>query len=199
MTTIASELSRLGACPEAVEWAGRRRIASRAWAACPRGDWLLWYAEQVGADCQDLVRAAAACASLVLHLVPAGDDRPRLAIEAAEAWAATAPGSKAQAAAAADVEVAAEAWAAVGEAAAVEAAAAAAWAATGAKGTAWGAARAASAAAAAATAASAAAAAATAVEAAVEAGAARAEMHCRCARAVRRCVPFPGAPSEGAT
>lgn len=185
MTTIASELIRLGACTEAIEWAERRRSWRRAWEDCPRGDWLLWYAERAGANRRDLVRAQAACARLVLYLVPTGEDRPRLAIEAAEAWADAAPGSEAPGAAwAAAVAARAAAWAPAA-AGAERAAGAAAWAAASAASAEW--------------AAGAEAAAATAVEAAAEAGAARAEMHCRCARAVRRCVPFPGAPAEGAT
>ena len=38
-------------------------------------------------DRRRLVLAACACARTVLHLVPAGEDRPRVAIETAERWA----------------------------------------------------------------------------------------------------------------
>ena len=48
---------------------------------------------QQGLDCkaishQELVFAACQVARSVLHLVSAGEDRPRLAIEAAEKWCA---------------------------------------------------------------------------------------------------------------
>ena len=84
---IADALTELGACPEAVRWVGRRRSWRRAWEQCPRGDWLQWYARRAGTDGRDVVRADAACARLVLHLVSEGEGRPLRAVEAAEAWA----------------------------------------------------------------------------------------------------------------
>ena len=168
--SIGNTLRAHDACADAVAWVGDRSWES-AWAECPRGDWLLWYAGRAGADRRDIVRAAAACARLVLHLVPPGEDRPRLAIEAAEAWADAPTPERAWAAARA--AAAAEAWAAA--AAARAAAAAEAWAAA-----AWTAE-----------------AAARAVGAA-EAGAARKAMHLRCAEAVRAAIPFPGPLDGGA-
>ena len=56
------------------------------WTACPRGDWLLWLAGTAGVDRRAVVNAACACAREALVHVPDGEDRPRLAIEAAEAW-----------------------------------------------------------------------------------------------------------------
>ena len=35
-------------CAEALAWLGRRRSPARAWAACPRGEWLLWILAQAG-------------------------------------------------------------------------------------------------------------------------------------------------------
>lgn len=179
MSAIATELIRLGACPSAVKWAGRRRSWRAAWDACPRGDWLLWAAGRAGADRRDLVRAAAACARLVLPMVPEGEERPRRAIEAAEAWADAEPGSAVQAAAAG------AAWAA--QAAQAAARAAAAWAAAAgvASGAAWAAAGEEVGAAWATWAAEAAG------EATEEAAAA---MHRRCAQAVRLCIKYPGPP-----
>ena len=77
------------------EWAEARPLRMGAkgrtcrdlWDAAPRGDWLLGYAEKAGAPRPVLVRAAAACARPALRFVPEGEDRPRLAVEAAEAWA----------------------------------------------------------------------------------------------------------------
>ena len=48
---------------------------------------MLWYAARVGADRRAVVRACCEIVRSVLHLVPAGEERPRLAIEAAERWA----------------------------------------------------------------------------------------------------------------
>jgi hypothetical protein len=48
---------------------------------------LLWLAKRVGFDRARLVRAACACARQALDYIPDGEERPRLAIETAEAWA----------------------------------------------------------------------------------------------------------------
>jgi hypothetical protein len=61
--------------------------AYNAWRSCPRGEWLLWVAGRVpGVDRRDLVRACCDCAETALHYVPEGEDRPRIAIDAARAW-----------------------------------------------------------------------------------------------------------------
>jgi len=67
------------------EWLGDRDSA-RMWAECERPDWLLWWAGQV-VPRQELVLAACDCAELALRFVPANEDRPRLAIDAARRWA----------------------------------------------------------------------------------------------------------------
>jgi len=79
-------LRRLGACDAATQWAESQPDAETAWRQCPRGDWLLWIAARVDIDSKLLVRAACACARTALPRVPAGEERPRLAIEMAEAW-----------------------------------------------------------------------------------------------------------------
>ena len=79
-------LGSLGACTEAREWAAGYSTLAEAWTACERADWLLWYAGKRGVDRKILVRAACACARTALPHVPPGEDRPRLAIELAEAW-----------------------------------------------------------------------------------------------------------------
>ena len=79
-------LGSLGACPEAREWAEPYATLAEAWVACERADWLLWYVGKRGVDRKSLVRAACACARTALPHVPPGEDRPRLAIELAEAW-----------------------------------------------------------------------------------------------------------------
>lgn len=88
---LTQTLKELGACAEAREWAAKKTLAE-AWQECPRGDWLLWLAAgQIGMPGwpthQAVVLAACACAETALVYVPAGEDRPRLAIEIARKWA----------------------------------------------------------------------------------------------------------------
>ena len=82
-------LRRMGACENAVAWAETQPDLPTAWEVCDRPDWLLWLAGRVltDADCPAIVRSAAGIARTALIHIPAGEDRPRLAIEAAEAWA----------------------------------------------------------------------------------------------------------------
>ena len=80
-------LRQIGACSKAREWA-EGMDANRAWETCHKADWLLWWIARDMPEVQrDIVWVACKIARLVLHLVPAGEDRPRLAIEAAEKWA----------------------------------------------------------------------------------------------------------------
>ena len=85
-THWSEKLVDLGACPEAVKWARGVATPECAWETCPRGDWLLWVAMKLGVDRRLLVRAACACARTSLEFAPTGEDRPRIAIETAEAW-----------------------------------------------------------------------------------------------------------------
>ena len=85
-------IETLGACSEAVRWARGYPSLRAAWAACERGDWMLWLAAALSggygsATHRRLVLAACACARTALHLVAATEDRPRVAIETAERWA----------------------------------------------------------------------------------------------------------------
>ena len=84
---------------------------------------MLWFAFRVGAKRKDMILAACACAERALRFVPKGEDRPRLAIEAARTAANTnTKANRAAAEAAALAAARAAAWAAAG---------AAAWAAAG--------------------------------------------------------------------
>ena len=74
------------ACAEALEWALGYPTREAAWKACERSDWLFWYAGRLGVARELVVLAACACARTALQYVPAGEDRPRVAIETAEAW-----------------------------------------------------------------------------------------------------------------
>jgi multidrug resistance efflux pump len=85
MKTTKTILNEMGACSEAVKWAGRK-THKEAWETCKRGDWLLWIASKLDIDRKKLVPAACACARTALKYVPVGEDRPRIAIETAEAW-----------------------------------------------------------------------------------------------------------------
>ncbi|MGB1225791.1 MAG: putative immunity protein, partial [Mycobacterium sp.] len=87
MSTIAQQIAHLAPCDPAVRWLADRTDMQQSWDDCPRGDWLLWLLERAGADRKQTVLAACDCARTALQHVPDGEDRPRLAIEAAEGWA----------------------------------------------------------------------------------------------------------------
>jgi len=147
-----AKLLELNACSEAVEWVGKKSFRT-AWNECVRADWMLWLVckMEIGTRAER-IHAVCDCAATALKYVPIGEDRPRLAIEAARAYSdKPTPGNleKLNAARAAWDAAGAAAWdAAWAAAAAAGAAGAAAWAAAGAAaraaaGVAWDAARAA--------------------------------------------------------
>ncbi len=72
--------------PAAETWS-RQRPWVEAWETCERPVWMLFEASRVGIDHRRLVRSACACVRTVLDAIPATEDRPREALEAAEAWA----------------------------------------------------------------------------------------------------------------
>ena len=88
---LSDVLRSLGACSESIAWAdGYGSAWSTALAACPERDWLTWLYGRLLARGhvrrEPLVIAACLCAREVLHLIPAGEERPLRAIETAEAW-----------------------------------------------------------------------------------------------------------------
>ena len=83
---LSTQLKKFDACTEGYEWA-KGKTLTEAWSTCERGDWMLWYAAKINIDRKLLVKAACACARLSLRFVPSGEERPRIAIETAEAWA----------------------------------------------------------------------------------------------------------------
>jgi hypothetical protein len=85
MTQLQKVLEQLDACAMAVHWVGERTL-EEAWNQCERGDWMLWFAGKIEVDRKLLVLAACGCARKALKNVPEGEERPRIAIEAAEAW-----------------------------------------------------------------------------------------------------------------
>ncbi len=89
--TVATWLARLGAHRDVVDWAEPFGMDwERAWADCPRGDWLVGIAARRAVEPSALVRAACACARLARDYVPddAGLDVLDRALGAAEVWAA---------------------------------------------------------------------------------------------------------------
>jgi hypothetical protein len=97
MKTPVQLLSEIGACSDAIAFVrdGKFRTLQAAWTACPRGDWLLWYAGKKSgapesAKRRKLVLAACECAREVLPIFEKrypSDNRVRACIETAEKWA----------------------------------------------------------------------------------------------------------------
>lgn len=88
---LSDVLRSLGACRESIAWAGGYGAAyTTALAACPDRSWLTWLYGRLlvrgHVRREPLVIAVCLCAREVLHLVPAGEERPLRAIETAEAW-----------------------------------------------------------------------------------------------------------------
>ena len=88
------EIDNLGACCDAIDWlrAEQHPTIAAAWAACNRGDWMLWLAGHCAGPVGDprrvpLALAAADCAELALPHVAPGDGRPRQTIDTLRAWA----------------------------------------------------------------------------------------------------------------
>ena len=86
---LSTILARLSACDDARTWAAPYRDLQTAWAECPRSDWMIWLLARTTLDPDDPRLRLMAChfAEAVLHLVPAGEDRPRRAIEVARRFA----------------------------------------------------------------------------------------------------------------
>lgn len=91
---IALILRRLGACPEAVEWAESYGVdAVRAWVECPRGDWLLWlWGQEITSppwsdERKPLLACALDCALTVRNLWLVKDrEKICAAVETMKAW-----------------------------------------------------------------------------------------------------------------
>jgi len=87
MGRVREALERLGLDEELLDWADTHGDdLAEAWASCPRGDWLLRIALRVGVDRRLVVRAAALCVSPTLRLLPSNEQRPALALTAAQRW-----------------------------------------------------------------------------------------------------------------
>lgn len=85
-------LTALRACNEAVIWARGYDSLDAAWAACERGDWMLWLLGRLSDEPESdarkkLVLCACACARTALPFVRAREERPLRCIKTAEKWA----------------------------------------------------------------------------------------------------------------
>jgi len=80
-------LSEYEACEDLSEWAEEHGgLLADLWRDCQDGELMLWLAARAGVDRRTVVRAACACARTALQYVPAGEERPRRALETADAW-----------------------------------------------------------------------------------------------------------------
>ena len=91
MKTLLTQLAEMHACDSAVQWvrSGGYKTLSAAWRACPRGDWMLWFAGKKSGDPESegrrrLVIAACECARLALPY--AKSPTVLICIETAEKW-----------------------------------------------------------------------------------------------------------------
>ena len=90
--SITTELRRLSACDEAVEWARQfRSDRQKAWEECERADWMMWYLEKKVEsgqfDRKRLVLVLCESIRPEMKLIPENETCPMAAIETAEAWA----------------------------------------------------------------------------------------------------------------
>jgi len=87
---LATILSHLGACTDARVWAKTQPDLETAWRECKRSDWMLWLLARTTLNQDDPRLRLMACdfAEAALIYVPAGEDRPRQAIEVARRFAA---------------------------------------------------------------------------------------------------------------
>jgi hypothetical protein len=83
-------LTHTGACLDARIWAKTQPDLETAWSECKRPDWMLWLLARTTLDQDDPRFRLTACdfAEAALIYVPAGEDRPRQAIEVGRRFAA---------------------------------------------------------------------------------------------------------------
>jgi len=79
-----SILKKLNACSEGAAFAEGYLTLQDAWGACPRGDWMLWLAKNLGVYLRTLTLAKGLCANTVRHLTK--DPRSVAAVDAAIAF-----------------------------------------------------------------------------------------------------------------
>lgn len=72
-------------CREALVWMDGKSVRE-CWQTCEIGEWMMWALDKSGYDRKKLLLLACRLAKRALKYVPKGENRPRLAIEAAEGW-----------------------------------------------------------------------------------------------------------------
>ena len=77
---------KLNACSDATEFVSQYETIEEAWAACPRGDWMLWTAIKLKIDRRLLVGVLGKCARTVQHLMK--NPRSIAALDACDKYAA---------------------------------------------------------------------------------------------------------------
>ena len=86
---FVKELKEMDACGDAVEFVVKNKYdLKQAWNNCERADWMFWLAyKKEMFTIKDRTHAICDCAETALKYIPKGEDRPRLAIEAARRYA----------------------------------------------------------------------------------------------------------------
>ena len=87
MIDVADTLRRLGACGDQSDWLDPSWDAPTAWAKCQHPRHMLWLLGEVSADRRVIVAIACDTTETTRVYVPAGEERPRVAIETARRWA----------------------------------------------------------------------------------------------------------------
>lgn len=90
-TDFLSHLRTLGACGEALDWIEQTPgEPADLWAACPRGDWMIWLLDALEYDAGTLRHIACDIAESTLHIYEQAypdDPRPRRCIATARKYA----------------------------------------------------------------------------------------------------------------
>ena len=85
--TTKEFISKYDPCSSGSKFASKFATMHEVWEKCERPDWLFWILEyHAPLDKFQSVSIAIQFAEDCIHNVPEGEDRPRLAIEAAKAW-----------------------------------------------------------------------------------------------------------------
>ena len=79
-------LESMNACEEAVQYCRGQGSLKTAWDNCVVGEWLLWFAEELGVDKKIIGLAVCDCVERALKYVPKGETRPAEAIRVKRLW-----------------------------------------------------------------------------------------------------------------
>lgn len=83
---MIQRLLQMKVCNPALEWVTENNIKNiqEAWELCPRADWMIWLAKELGVERRLLILTTARCAEPILHLMQ--DERSRNAVHVAIAY-----------------------------------------------------------------------------------------------------------------